>query len=266
MTTAIDPTSDHGYGWRMSDSDRLNERLDTASRRRSPQPARVGPVAKQAIEALALKHVTDPRNFRPATDEQMQAKEDEIKRERLQRKAEIMLSRLPERYRDVDFIAGPAGRAAAQWCREYWEGSRASLVILGPVGTGKTWLAAAIVKQLMVNIQQQPVPCTFITVADLMASLRGPFRPGLDVDMQQFMLAPVLVLDDLGQEMQTEWTREQLYRLAHARYHEGRPTIVTSNLTGDEIKTQYESRTVQRLFGGARLIELTGESRRQLPF
>lgn len=249
----------------MTDSDRLDTRLNQAVRRRparTNQLAPIGPAAADAVAELARKHMTNPANFRPATDEEMAAKQHEIDMEMIRRKAEIMMSRLPSRYRDADYIPGPSGRAAAAWVQAYRDGGRAPLVILGTVGTGKTWLAAAIARDLMIN--SHPVPVTFITVADLLAVLRP--TPGLDVDIQQFILAPVLVLDDLGSENQTPWTQEQMYRLSHARYHEGRPTVVTSNLTGDEIKDTYESRTVQRLFGGARLIELAGESRRELPF
>lgn len=266
MTIAIAPMPEDGYGWRMTDSDRLDTRLNQAVRRRPARtndPAPLGPAAADAVAELARKHMTNPDAFRPATDEEMAAKQREIDLERLHRKAEIMLGHLPTRYRAATYIAGPSGREAARWVWNYRKGERNSLVILGTVGTGKTWLAAAIARDLMIN--SRPVPVTFITVSDMLAALRAA-RPGLDVDMAQFSLAPVLVLDDLGQENQTDWTREQMYRLAHARYHEGRPTIVTSNLTGAKIKEAYESRTVQRLFGGAQLIELAGESRRELPF
>jgi DNA replication protein DnaC len=249
----------------MTDSDRLDARLDQAVRRRAARtndPARIGPALADAVAELARKHVTNPHDFRPATDAEMDAKQHEIDMEMLRRKAEILLSGLPSRYRNADYIPGAAGHQAAQWVTDYREGGRNSLVILGPVGTGKTWLAAAIAHDLLINVR--PVPVTMITVSEMLANLRP--TPGLDVDIQQFILAPVLILDDLGQENQTPWTQEQMYRLSHARYHNGRPTIVTSNLSGEEIKNTYESRTVQRLFGGARLIELAGQSRRELPF
>ena len=258
MTTAIDPTRKDGYGWRMSDSERLDRRLDRVVRKRGqPQPFSAIAATEQIV-----KHLGRPIDMERA-DQLLAEADDRIRREWLDRKAEILLSRLPARYRDAHYIANQAGKQAKRWADDYRNGARNGLVILGTVGTGKTWLAASIARDLMIN--GTPVPVTFITVADMLAELRTA-RPGLDVDMAQFMLAPVLILDDLGLENTTDWTREQLYRLSHARYHEGRPTIVTSNLTGDEIQSQYEARTVQRLFGGAKLITLAGESRRELPF
>lgn len=262
----IAPPASDGYGWTMTDSERLRARLaEVAARRRADQnpPAPLGPLLTDNIAALARRHMTNPERFNFATDEDMDRKEAEIRQEMAERRAEIMLGHLPAKYRAATYPGTDEGQAAWRWARDYRAGKRDNLVILGNLGTGKTWTAAAIARDLLTG--DKPVPVSFITVADMLATLRTA-RPGLDTDMAQFSLAPVLVLDDLGLEYQTDWTREQLYRLAHARSHSGRPTIVTSNLTGDEIKSTYEGRTVQRLFGGASLIQIPGESRRTLPF
>lgn len=247
----------------MTDSEGLNARWDQVSRRRADvQP--LGPSVTDTVNALARKHVTNPAMFRPATQDDMDAKEREIELERLTRQAEIRLVRLPARYRDADYIATPAGHAARKWTEAYRAGDRSGLVLMGDVGTGKTWLAAAIVRDLSINLK--PVPCTFVTAADLLAHLRPGANHEMGVDLVQFATAPVLVLDDFGQENRTEWANEQLYRLAHSRSHNDLPTIVTTNLTGPQIHENYEPRTVQRLFGGSKKIELFGESRRVLPF
>jgi DNA replication protein DnaC len=248
----------------MTDSERLNAGLNRAARRRTAAPHLVGPIALDAVAELARKHMRQPENFRFATDAELAAKDEADRLADLKAKADIMLSRLPSLYRSANYVSSPEGRQGADWVRAYRAGDRSSLVILGTPGTGKTWLAAAIARDLMTG-GDRPVPVTFVTVADMLDALRGA-RPGLDVDMLMFSAAPVLVLDDLGLENHTDWTREQLYRLSHARSHNGRPTIVTSNLDGPEIKNTYETRTVQRLFGGAKLIELAGESLRDLPF
>lgn len=263
MTETIAPTPDDGYGWRMTDSDRLNTHLDRASRRRD-RVRPVGPALHDAVAELARRHMANPDRFQPASDEAMEAKEAEIRRERLARQADIRLSRLPSRYREADYIRSPEGLAARQWTESYRKGERGGLVLMGTVGTGKTWLAAAIVRDL--SMGERPVPCTFITVADALAHLRPGANHEMGVDMVQFTTAPVLVLDDFGQENRSEWANEQLYRLAHSRSHNALPTIVTTNLSGPEIHEKYEARTVQRLFGGSTLIQLTGKSLRVLPF
>lgn len=265
MKDTIAPLPQDGYGWRMSDSDRLNARLeqDVARRiasRTRPQPFSAAAMTEKIVKHLRTRDRIDPQH----ADELLELAEQKIQREWWERKAEVMLGRLPSMYRGADFPRTEWGLQARRWVDAYRAGARAGLVILGNVGTGKTWLGAAIARSLMLD--GPPVPATLITVTDMLAQLRQSIGHDLGIDMAQFATAPVLILDDLGQEQQTDWTREQMYRLAHARSHNGLPIIVTSNLSGDQIKAQYEPRTVQRLFGGASLINIPGESRRDLPF
>lgn len=260
MTSAIAPTPADGYGWRMTDSSRLNTQLERAARSRRAQPQ---PFSAALAETKIAQHMSTRLDIARA-DELLALKDVEIQREWWQRKVDIMLGRLPALYREADFPRTEWGMQARQWLMDYRNGGRNSLVILGNVGSGKTWVSAAIARSLMIN--DHPVPTTLITVPDLFGHLRQSVGHDLGVDLAQFATAPVLILDDLGQELQSPFTTDQLFRLAHARSHNGLPTVITSNLSGDAIKERYESRTVQRLFGGAKLIQIPGESRRDLPF
>lgn len=265
MNSAIAPTPEDGYGWRMTDSDRLDAAVNRAARRRLARERRSQPRPFSAAlaELQISKHMTGELDVERA--DQLQAEADaRADREWWERKAEVMMGRLPALYRKADFPRTEWGMQARQWVTDYRNGSRRSLVILGTVGTGKTWVSAAIARALMVD--DRPVPTTLITVPDLFGHLRQSVGHDLGVDLAQFTTAPVLILDDLGQELQSPFTTDQLFRLAHARSHAGLPTIVTSNLSGETIKEKYETRTVQRLFGGAALIQIPGESRRELPF
>jgi DNA replication protein DnaC len=288
--TSLETHMQDGYGWCMDDSARLRAEVERRAELRVPRRVPVQDVIRTMATNEATRRGIDPAEFfnrinDPARGDQLLAEaEQRIHRERLARQADILLRRLPHQYRDADFPHTEFGREARAWLEEYraWQRSRSgntpppsarraagalpdaprSLVILGETGTGKTWTACAIARALLV---EDTIPVTLVTVAEMLAELR-PAVGGLDVDMAQFALAPVLILDDLGMERPTEWVAEQLYRLAHERSHNGRPTIITSNLTGAQIKERYDVRTVQRLFGGARLIQIAGESRREMPF
>jgi len=259
--TAIATPGQGGYGWRMTDSDRLNRRVERLAVKRAP--ARLGSELPAVVETIARRNMANPNNFRPATDEEMQAAEDRIRREHFARKAEILLSRIHGDYKRATLPKSPEGQLAAQWVENYRRGDRCNLVILGPLGTGKTWLAAAIAVSLLTG--PRPIPVTLTTVAEMLDVLR-PGRNGLDTDMIQFTGTPVLILDDLGAENSSSWTAEQLYKLAHYRSHNNLPTIMTSNLKGKDFRDAYDTRTFERLFGGAKLIELIGCSRRETPF
>jgi DNA replication protein DnaC len=272
MRTVATPGKD-GYGWRMSDSERLRAEVERRANARLPRRVPVLDVIAEMAQKEAARRGIDPREFLakitdPERGDRLLAEaEVNLHRERLARQADILLARLPSKYRDATFPRTDFGREAKAWLDQYRATRRArrsmhNLVILGGTGTGKTWTACAIARALLA---EDAVPVTVTTVADFLAALR-PAVAGMDVDMLQFTTTPVLVLDDLGMERLTEWGAEQLYRLADERSRNDRPVIVTSNLTGEQIKAQYDRRTVERLFGGAQLIQISGDTRRPMPF
>ena len=58
----------------MTDSDRLNARLEQAARRKAEAWApSLGPEIRRAVNELARRNVSDPANFKPATDADMDA-------------------------------------------------------------------------------------------------------------------------------------------------------------------------------------------------
>jgi DNA replication protein DnaC len=246
----------------MSDSQRLSERVDKVVRRRGvPRPFSLA-----EVEAITARHVNDPSRLLDAAadpdavDRSIEEIDRRFHRDRIQRKADILLNRLPVRYRDATLPGDASGAAAHEWLAGYRAGNRNPLVILGTTGSGKTWLACALARELLTR---DVVPTLMTTTPDFLAALRP--SSGVDTDMLTYSLVPVLVLDDLGTEQLTDWGIEQLYRLAHERSHNGRPTIVTSNLSGADIRARYGDRVTERMFGGASLITLAGESRRPLP-
>ena len=46
----------------------------------------------------------------------------------------------------------------------------------------------------------------------------------------------LLIIDDLGTERNTGYTMEQMFSIVDSRYRSGKPLIVTTNLTLDELK------------------------------
>lgn len=272
MTSVVPPRTD-GYDWPVDASKRLEDTVKRRAELDQQQDERAAEAKRarmkrenvQYAENLARHHGVDLNAIKHATDEDFARKDAELQRERRAVQAEIRLRSLPYEMRAAKLQREiPEHSIALKWLLDYRAGNRYSLVIFGTYGTGKTYTAAAIAVELL---SQDHVPVTFTTVADLLGSLRPSADTSMELDLQLYKIAPVLVLDDLGAERLTEWGREQLTRIAHYRHHNGLPTITTTNLKPAEIREHCgDERLVQRLFGGGKMMTLVGNSRRSIPF
>ena len=104
------------------------------------------------------------------------------------------------------------------------------LFFLGDPGVGKTHLAVAVLRQVILTRGARGI---FYDTRDLLKLIRGTYNnevkaTELDV-LRPVMDADLLVLDDLGAEKTSEWVEETLNLIVNTRYNERRATIFTSN-------------------------------------
>jgi len=118
------------------------------------------------------------------------------------------------------------------------------LVLQGVTGCGKTHLAAAIANYRL----QAGKPALFIVVPDFLDHLRSTFSPESKVSYDQYFEsvknAPLLILDDFGEQSTTPWAQEKLYQVINYRYNARLATVVTMRCTTDEIDSPISSRFV----------------------
>lgn len=111
-------------------------------------------------------------------------------------------------------------------------------------GSGKTYLASAICNSMMKTLRRKT---RFVNVSQLIDISKE--QDGL----QQLIDAEVLVLDDLGQKgTGAEWMGDLLYNIFEGRGNRKRLTIVTSNISPQEL--QIDDRIADRMNG--QMIEL----------
>ncbi|MBI4770266.1 MAG: ATP-binding protein [Chloroflexi bacterium] len=115
------------------------------------------------------------------------------------------------------------------------------LLLQGGYGCGKTHLAAAIAN----FASEMGVPCLFITVPDLLDSLRSAYGAQdvtFEERFEEIRRCPLLVLDDFGTQNATEWAQEKLFQILNYRYINRLPLVVTTNLALEEIEGRMRSR------------------------
>jgi DNA replication protein DnaC len=116
------------------------------------------------------------------------------------------------------------------------------LVFQGVTGCGKTHLAAAIANYCL----QVGKPVKFVVVPEFLDHLRSTFSPESQVSYDQLFEetknAPLLILDDFGEQSTTPWAQEKLYQVINYRYNAQLPTVITTRLKTDEMDSPILSR------------------------
>jgi DNA replication protein DnaC len=115
------------------------------------------------------------------------------------------------------------------------------LLLEGGYGCGKTHLAAAIAN----NAVSKGVPTLFITVPDLLDSLRFAFNDPETTFKERFneiRTADLLILDDFGTQNATPWAQEKIFQVMNFRYINKLATVITTNLILDAFEGRVRSR------------------------
>lgn len=118
------------------------------------------------------------------------------------------------------------------------------LLLKGGYGCGKTHLAAAIANHRLTLGH----PALFISTPDLLDHLRAAYAPtaatSYDERFEQVRNTPLLILDDLGTQTNSEWAQEKLYQIFNHRYNARLPTVITTNEELEAIEIRIRSRMV----------------------
>ena len=165
-------------------------------------------------------------------------------------------ARVPRRYEHCDFEsftirkdAGGAPNRSLEWAKtaaqrfveEYPVDF--GLLFAGPTGAGKTHLAVAVLRELMI---QKGVECLFYDFRDLLKEIQDSWNPvsrssELRV-LQPVLDTEVLLLDELAAVNPTDWVKETLAHIINTRYNQKRVTLITTTLPFGETAARRDAR------------------------
>lgn len=134
------------------------------------------------------------------------------------------------------------------------------LLLYGTVGTGKTFMAACIANALIDDCYS----CYMTTFARISNKYQSTWEKQDVID--DLMSYDLLIIDDLGTERDTSFMDEIVITVIDERYRSGKPMIITTNLTGQDLNNPEDitkSRIYSRLFEMCLPIKVSGNDRRK---
>jgi len=134
-----------------------------------------------------------------------------------------------------DLGYNPKQIAMAKQYVQHWEeflASSTGLLLWGDVGTGKSFIAGCIANALL----DKGVPVHMTNFARLLNKLTDMYSGDRNAYIDSFKRYPLMIIDDLGMERNSEFAREQVFSVIDSRYRSQLPIIVTTNLSLEELK------------------------------
>ncbi len=148
--------------------------------------------------------------------------------------------------------------ARAKTFAEGFDGSMHNLLFMGTTGLGKTHLSSAIAKAVVENGYDVVYESAQKIFSDFEAEKFGRVAQGED-RTGRYLSCDLLIMDDLGTEMQSQFTVSCLYNLINARLISEKSMIISTNYGKEDLLTKYTDRITSRLFGEFEICLFKGE-------
>ncbi len=115
------------------------------------------------------------------------------------------------------------------FARDYPAGTESGILLMGPCGVGKTHLAVAALRALVLRGHQG----LFYDYRELLKEIQASYNPVSQATemgvLEPVLTAEVLLLDDIGASKPSAWALETVGHILNTRYNERRVTLLTTN-------------------------------------
>ena len=146
-------------------------------------------------------------------------------------------------------------------CRSYattFTLNSGNLLFIGGTGLGKTFLAACIAR----SVADRGYSVMYETAASLFNKLERAKFGGSEEErreVEKYSHCDLLIIDDLGTEMTSQFVTAALYSLMNDRLLEGKPMVITTNLNVEEASRRYSPQIASRLYGSFTRLTFVGD-------
>jgi DNA replication protein DnaC len=141
--------------------------------------------------------------------------------------------------RDSSPVSQKLFQLALDEIRKFAENPQGWIVLVGPVGSGKTHLSCAVANYRI----DHGYPAFYITVAELLDHLRSAFNPNSEIEydelFEQIKDSQLLILDNLNYSGTTAWSKGKLDHLLEHRFNSRLPTLITTSVAVEEFDNDY---------------------------
>ena len=157
------------------------------------------------------------------------------------------------------------GIEIAHWYVDDWDKLKANgagLLIIGNVGTGKTFTALCIANALVDKL----VEVRYITTSYFVSKITSNSTTDKNACIEEYANSDLLIIDDLGAEFESAYTMQYISQLINECYANNTPFIITTNMSLEQFnapKTEQHKRIYDRILGRTIRVAITGESRRK---
>jgi len=136
-----------------------------------------------------------------------------------------------------------------------------SLLFTGAPGLGKTFLSACIARQ----VSDQGFSVVYDTASHIFQQFESgkfgrenPYEEDPDREINRYLNCDLLIMDDLGTEMLTTFVQSAFYRIVNDRLLARKKTVLSTNLSLDELQRRYGEAVRSRLEGEYRILRFFG--------
>lgn len=151
-------------------------------------------------------------------------------------------------------------KIAEKFCSNIDNKNQKNLLFIGKTGTGKTFISNSIAKKTMdlgYTVLYQTAPVLMDTILDSKFSYNKE-----DVNKEKYYRifdVDLLIIDDLGTETLNNNRFTEFFNIINTRLLKNKKTVISTNLTLNELGVEYDERIISRLIGNYIICKFVGD-------